>query len=90
MIEIRIENKQNYLNENYPFAEIPNLTDLKECIHCGNIIAVGDYRVLKDDVGIEYICCPHAPDCDGTVIDWIDIRNKPGSRIQIEKFGNDE
>lgn len=77
MTEIRITDKQNYLNKNYLFADPPKLTDLKECIHCGNIITVGDYKVLKDDTGEEYICCPHAPDCDGTIIDWFDLKNKP-------------
>ena len=77
MMEILIENKQNYINENYPFAEIPSLTDLKECIHCGSIITVGDYKVFRDNTGEEYICCPNAPDCDGTVIDLLDLQNKP-------------
>jgi len=51
MTEIKISDKQNYFNENYPFGDPPNLTDLNECIHCGNIITVGDYKVLKDDGG---------------------------------------
>ena len=76
MTEINIEDRQNYLNDSYPFADPPKLTDLKECIHCGNIITVGDYKVFKGASGEEYICCPHAPDCDGTVIDWIDLQNK--------------
>jgi hypothetical protein len=77
MIEIAIKDKQKYLNENYPFAEPPKMIDLKECIHCGSIITVGDYKVFKDSAGEEYICCPHAPECDGTVIDWFDLENKP-------------
>jgi hypothetical protein len=44
MIEIAIKDKQKYLNENYPFAEPPKMIDLKECIHCGSIITVGDYK----------------------------------------------
>lgn len=71
MIEIKIEDKQEYLNKNYPFEEIPTLTEEKECIHCGNIITVGNFKVFKDELGYEYIYCPNAPDCDGTVIDWL-------------------
>ncbi len=47
MTEIKIEDKQKYLNENYPFAEPPELTEKKNCIHCGEIITVGDFKVFK-------------------------------------------
>lgn len=77
MIEIKIEDKQKFFDANYPFGNTPKLTDMKQCIHCDNIITVGDFKVFKDDSGMEYICCPHAPDCDGTVIDWFDLENKP-------------
>ena len=76
MTEIKIEDKQKYLNENYPFSDPPELTDMKECIHCGNIITVGDFKVFKDKIGEEYIYCPHAPNCEGTVIDWLPLDNK--------------
>lgn len=76
MKEIKVEDKQKYLDENYPFVDTPKLTDIKECIHCNNIIIVGEFRVFKDEVGEEYICCPHAPECNGTVIDWITVDNK--------------
>jgi hypothetical protein len=33
---------------------------------------VGDFKVFADEEEFEYICCPNAPDCDGTVIDWMD------------------
>lgn len=77
MKEVTIKDKQKYFVEHYPFAKPPKLTDLKQCIHCDNIITVGDFKVFKDETGFEYICCPHAPECDGTVIDWFDIENKP-------------
>jgi hypothetical protein len=73
MEPIIIKDKQKYLNENYPFEDIPKLTDQKHCIHCDNNITVGDYKVFTDGDGEEYICCPNAPDCDGTVIDWLDV-----------------
>ena len=71
MEEIIIENKQQYLEKNYLFEDIPKLTDKKRCIHCDTVFTVGDYKVFKDRSGDEFICCPNAPDCDGTVIDWV-------------------
>jgi hypothetical protein len=37
MIELRIVDKQKYLDENHPYIEKPKLTDMMECIHCGGI-----------------------------------------------------
>lgn len=73
MKELEIKDKKNYLEENYPFDDIPSLTDKKRCIHCDSIITVGDFKVFLDDEGDEYICCPNAPECDGTVIDWFKL-----------------
>jgi len=73
MTEVKIKDKQKYLNENYLFADTPKLTDKRECIHCGNIITVGDFKVFRDELGDEYIYCPNAPDCNGTIIDWFPI-----------------
>jgi len=73
MEELTINNKQKYLEDNYTFEGVPDLMEKKRCIHCDAIFTVGDYKVIKDHTGFEYICCPHAPDCNGTVIDWIDL-----------------
>lgn len=73
MRELKIEDKEKYLKENYPFMNPPKLTDSKECIHCGEIITVGEFKVFKDEVGNEFIYCPNAPRCNGTVIDWIPV-----------------
>lgn len=70
MKELIITDKQKYLEENYPFVGVPKLTDKKRCIHCNRIITVGDYKVYKADDGFEFICCPNAPGCSGTLIDW--------------------
>ena len=70
MEELIIKNKRKYLRDNYPFGKTPKLTDSKHCLHCGNVFTVGDYKVFKDKKGYAFICCPNAPDCDGTVIDW--------------------
>ena len=76
MKELVIIDKQKYLNENYPFEEIPELTDKKRCIHCDSVFYVGEYKVFKDQNGEEYICCPSATDCDGRVIDWFPVDGK--------------
>ncbi|PHI18030.1 hypothetical protein CEQ90_20080 [Lewinellaceae bacterium SD302] len=70
MKELAIEDKQKFLQENYPFEDPPNLTDKRRCIHCDTVFYVGDFKVFKDNTGNELICCPKAPDCNGTVIDW--------------------
>jgi hypothetical protein len=73
--ELKITDKAKYLKDNYPFENVPELTDQLECIHCNSVITVGDYKVFKAESGFEYICCPNAPECDGTVIDWISAEN---------------
>jgi len=72
MKELIITDKQKYLEENYPFEGVPKLTDKMLCIHCDKIITVSDYKVFKGNDGFEYICCPNAPECSGTVIDWVE------------------
>jgi hypothetical protein len=71
MKEIIITDKEKYLEENYPFEDIPELSDTKYCLHCGETIIVGDYKVFVDEDGDELIYCPNAPECDGTIIDWM-------------------
>ncbi|MDZ7764500.1 MAG: hypothetical protein U5K00_08750 [Melioribacteraceae bacterium] len=73
MIEIQIEDKQMYLVDNYPFDGIPDLSEKRHCIHCNEIITVGDFKVYVGTNGFEFICCPNAPECDGTVIDWMPV-----------------
>ena len=48
MEEIKIKDKLQYLNEHYPFADIPKLTDNKLCIHCDKIIVIEDFKVFKN------------------------------------------
>jgi hypothetical protein len=73
MEELTIKDKQKYLNSNYPFEHPPKLTDKKCCMLCDRVFAVSEYKVFKDFVGSETICCPSAPDCAGTVIDWLEV-----------------
>lgn len=81
MLEKVIEDKEAYLKENYPFYPVPKLTAHRLCIHCDEVIVVGAFKVIVGRNGMEYICCPHAPACDGTVIDWIPVpRSRRGGR----------
>jgi hypothetical protein len=73
MEEILVKDKKQYLRSNYPFRPIPKLTSKKHCIHCDKDIVVRDFKVLRDKGGNEFICCPNAPECSGTVIDWFEI-----------------
>ena len=76
MIFREIKNKESYLKKNYPFEDVPDLNDIKECIHCGKKIRVGDYKVQIEKTGdkeVELIVCPNAPECQGSVVDWFDI-----------------
>lgn len=73
MKEVIIKDKEKYLKENYPFEDIPKMTDKRRCIHCNKIIVVGDYKVIKNENNVEFICCPNAPECNGTLIDWIPV-----------------
>jgi hypothetical protein len=69
-----IKDKKKYFKKNYPYYFVPELNEEKYCIHCGENIRVGDYKVeIKN--GIEFIVCPNAPRCDGDVTDWIDSKN---------------
>ena len=71
MEEVKIKNKQQYFSAFGSFMGHLKLTDKMYCIHCHKIIMVGDFKVYRTDDGFEMICCPNAPDCDGTMIDWM-------------------
>lgn len=72
MKEIFVEDKQKFLDENYPFEEAPKLTDKRCCLHCHRVFTVGDYKIYKEEGDdFLYIYCPYTPDCNGTVIDWL-------------------
>lgn len=59
--------------KNYPYREVPNLTDNKLCIYCCKIIIVGDFKLFKEYHLFKNIYYPNAPDCYDTIIDWIEI-----------------
>jgi len=66
-----IRKKQLFLDAKDPFKSKLKLIDRVFCMHCGETITVGDYKIELLD-GYEYICCPNAPKCSGTIIDWQD------------------
>ena len=72
MKELIIKNKGKYLRDNYPFMGVPKLTDKRYCVHCEKNFTVKDYKVFLVNK-TELICCPNAPECNGTVIDWMHV-----------------
>ena len=66
--------KKDFLKREAPFKV--NYNHKKQCIHCGNVIEVKNYKVEKKYLDGElcfFILCPNAPECDGTIIDWISV-----------------
>lgn len=70
MQEINIQDKQKYLELKYPFSSIPLLDEKRYCMHCKKDFLVEKYKVFRSEEGREFICCPNAPVCKGTVLDW--------------------
>ena len=59
--EMKFENeteKEKFLKREYPF-EIPKMDDRRLCIHCDEIIRVGDFKVEIQSDGEKYIICPN-------------------------------
>jgi len=84
---VHIGDKAKYLKDNYPFMNVPSLDEKRYCLHCEKWIRVGDFKVEVLN-GEEYIVCPNAPRCDGTVIDWMNTDHK-GYDIEGNFVGND-
>ena len=75
MKEIFIKDKQKFLDEQPPPFDRYKLTDKVRCIHCGEVVTVGDYKIFKEEGDdFLYIYCPNAPEnCNGSIIDWVDV-----------------
>ena len=69
--ELTIKDKQKYLDENWGVNSF-DLLDQVYCLHCNQIVTVGKYKVFRTEK-MDFICCPNAPECNGTVIDWMPI-----------------
>lgn len=61
--------KKAYLEKHWSSIDF---NDKKTCIHCSQQIKVSDFKIEVLN-GFEYICCPNAPQCDGTIIDWMPL-----------------
>ena len=75
MEEIFPPDKKKFLEEHYPFTPVPDMDQMYRCLHCVEVIRVGDYKVFKGRDGFLFICCPNAPACNGSVIDWMPIES---------------
>ena len=72
-------NKKEYLENNYPFYPVPELTVKKYCTRCGNNITVGEFKV-EFKGGEQFIVCPNAPECKGNVYDWRGLEWRDSSK----------
>ncbi len=70
MVEVKITKKAQYLKENFPFDPVPKLNETRQCLHCDKVFTVKDFKVFRYKK-MEFICCPNAPECNGSVIDWV-------------------
>lgn len=68
-IEIPTEERKEFFEKHNFFSDM-NYDSKRYCIHCHEIITVSEYKIeLLND--IKYICCPNAPSCTGTLIDFM-------------------
>ena len=72
------EDRELVLEQLYPFAPVPKLTDVMYDIHADKTFIVRDFRVTWEH-GMNYLVSPYYPESGGTVIDWWD-----------ENWNNDE
>jgi hypothetical protein len=70
------ENREDYFNKNTPFHTRLHEYGKCQCCHCWKVINPFEYKVFVDaeDGDFESICCPNAPECDGTLIDWVPLK----------------
>ncbi|CAN0536818.1 unnamed protein product, partial [Laminaria digitata] len=64
------DQKQTFLEENYPFAEVPKLSERRYDLHAGKNFVVRDYKFVREE-GSNYIVSPYYYEGGGTVIDWM-------------------
>jgi len=79
------EDKEIVLEQLYPFAPIPKLTDEMYDIHAHKTFIVKDFRVTWEH-GMNFLVSPYYPESGGTVIDWMD----EDSWVDDEEFDEDD
>jgi len=79
------EDKEIVLEQLYPFAPIPKLTDEMYDIHADKTFIVKDFRVTWEH-GMNFLVSPYYPESGGTVIDWMD----EDSWVDDEDFDEDD
>jgi hypothetical protein len=68
-IEIPQEERKEFFEKHNFFPDM-NYDSKRCCIHCNEIITVSEYKIeLLNDM--KYICCPNAPSCTGTLLDFM-------------------
>jgi len=65
------EDKELVLEQLYPFAPLPKLTDEMYDLHADKTFLVREFRVTWEH-GMNYLVSPYYPESGGTVIDWMD------------------
>ena len=63
------EKKQFILEHGYMDLE---LNEIRKCMHCGLTFEVKDFKAFEEGKRKKeyYVCCPNAPECSGTIMDW--------------------
>ena len=79
------EDKEIVLEQLYPFAPIPKLTDEMYDLHANKTFIVKDFRVTWEH-GMNYLVSPYYPESGGTVIDWMDEDSWVDNEFDEEDF----
>ena len=82
------EDKEIVLEQLYPFAPIPKLTDEMYDIHADKTFIVKDFRVTWEH-GMNFLVSPYYPESGGTVIDWMDQDSWVDDDYDEEDFDDD-
>lgn len=67
-LDFTVEEKTKLLKAHFPSFD---MSDKRECLHCGKVIAVKNFRVFKEDNHL-FITCPE-DGCDGSPLDWMPL-----------------
>ena len=79
------EDKEIVLEQLYPFAPLPKLTDEMYDLHANKTFIVKDFRVTWEH-GMNYLVSPYYPESGGTVIDWMDEDSWVDNEFDEEDF----